>query len=377
MKKILLIAALAVFMGSCTKQTGTTIKIDAANYDAETINLAWVADGEYKVEPLTLVDGKAEITVDLPEGTDIRLASLDSRNGIQMDRGMIPGPGFSFYAENGKINISFDADKWPEVTIKGGKLSSDVNNYWKEMGPLQGKSFEATRRMVAQREAGEQPTPDPESTNVREQMEKVQDKFIAANPNSLLSLDLLNGKFMQSDLLDFESQFNKLGQNVRETKKGKAIAEKIAQAKKMLPGNPAPDFTKKDKDGNTVTLAGLKGKYVMIDFWGTWCGPCRASHPHLIQLHKKYSPLGVEFINIAQEGGSDARPKWLQAIEDDGLTWTQILNDEGMEECDVVTLYGIQAFPTKVLIDPQGVLVATWIGDTPEVDAKLLEIFGE
>jgi hypothetical protein len=84
------------------------------------------------------------------------------------------------------------------------------------------------------------------------------------------------------------------------------------------------------------------------------------------------------FINVAQEGGNTPaiRERWLKAIEDDGLVWTNILNDEGKDECDVVLRYNISAFPTKVLIDPQGKLVAIWIGSGPEAEEKLKEIFG-
>lgn len=379
MKKVFLLAVSVALLAACKNEpVDTTIKIDATDYGAETINLAWATpDGEYKVEPITIENGKGEITIDVPEGTNLRMASLDPRSNIEMERGMIPGPGFSFYAEKGTTTITFDAATWPEVTIKGGKLAKDMNNYWKEMGPLQRKSFDFTREMVAQREAGGQPERNPEAAKVQDDMTAVQDNFIANNPDSPLSLDLLGQQFMQLELADFEARFNKLGEGVKGSEKGVATADRIAKAKAMEPGNPAPAFTKKDKDGNTVTLADYKGKYVMIDFWGTWCGPCRASHPHLIQLHDKYQPLGVEFINIAQEGGNDAREKWLKAIEEDGLTWTQILNDEGQEECDVVSLYAINAFPTKVLIDPQGLIVEKWIGDSPAVDAKLEEIFGK
>lgn len=116
---------------------------------------------------------------------------------------------------------------------------------------------------------------------------------------------------------------------------------------------------------------------MLLDFWGSWCGPCRASHPHLKALEAKYAPKGLAVINIASENGANARETWLQAIEEDGMTWTQILNNEGRENCDVVKEYAITAFPTKVLIGPDGKILVRAVGESEPIDQKLQEIFGE
>ena len=115
---------------------------------------------------------------------------------------------------------------------------------------------------------------------------------------------------------------------------------------------------------------------MLLDFWGSWCGPCRASHPHPKALQAHYGPQGLEVINIAQENGADARKIWLKAVEEDQMTWTQILNNEDREVCDVVKLYGITAFPTKVLIDPEGKIIVKTVGESAPIDEKLKEVFG-
>jgi thiol-disulfide isomerase/thioredoxin len=139
------------------------------------------------------------------------------------------------------------------------------------------------------------------------------------------------------------------------------------------PGTIAPDFVKKDMNGKDVSLKKLKGKYVLLDFWGSWCGPCRASHPHLKELHKKYSGK-VVFVNVADENVKDleqAKKLWKQAVKEDGMTWTQILNNEGKEEQDLLKLYNITSFPTKILIDPEGKVVARLVGATADPEEFL------
>ncbi len=164
---------------------------------------------------------------------------------------------------------------------------------------------------------------------------------------------------------------------LREMPLGKEMQGAIDIALRTEVGAIAPDFEKVDKDGNTIRLSDYRGKYVLLDFWGSWCSPCRDSHPHLKEIEAKYRDKGLVVINVATENGSKAREIWLQAIEEDGMTWTQILNNEGKDKGDVVKDYAITAFPTKVLIDGDGKIVVRAVGESEPIDAKLKEVFGE
>lgn len=378
MKKLFfLLFALILTSGSYAQ---TKVVIEAKNYQNTKINLAWKEKGkDYSVNSIELTNGKGEITFNVPTGTNLSLASLDPRSSIMAGRGIMPGPSFAFYAEPGTITISFDADIWPVLTITGGNLSKDCNKYWSQIGPIENSSFELTKKRMSNigADEGANSKIEEQKAKLAEQKREINNKFINDNPNSLLSLDLLAGQFLKLSLEEFTKKFNQLSSSVRGSAKGVEIQEKINIATATMPGQKAPAFSKLDKEGNRVTLESYKGKYLLIDFWGTWCVPCRNSHPHLVQLYNKYSPMGLEFLNVAQEGNIRNKDKWLKAIEDDGLVWTQILNDLDIDKCDMVKLFSIQAFPSKVLIDKEGKIIATWIGDTPEVDAKLKEIFGK
>lgn len=165
--------------------------------------------------------------------------------------------------------------------------------------------------------------------NKEAEQEKI--RFVKENPDSYAALYLLSGMRNSMTLEEYIAVFKRTNIQLQQTALGKKIAQQIQIALASAVGAAAPDFKKKDKEGNMVQLANYKGKYVLLDFWGSWCGPCRASHPHLKTIQAHYGPQGLEVINIAQENGADARKIWLKAVEEDQMTWTQILNNEDRE----------------------------------------------
>lgn len=124
--------------------------------------------------------------------------------------------------------------------------------------------------------------------------------------------------------------------------------------------------TKVDLQGKPVDLNALKGHYVLLDFWGSWCRPCRASHPHLKELYAKYKDKGFEIVGIASEHAKtkeECIKSWKNAITEDGLTWLQVLNNENGDKFDAVKEYGVTAFPTKILLDKDGNVIGRYVGN--------------
>lgn len=188
--------------------------------------------------------------------------------------------------------------------------------------------------------------------------------FARENKESYItSLELME-HYTWFDENEVEEIYGHFPPHVKGSPHGRVLARRLEASRDTRTGMPAKNFVKKDMNGKTVSLEKLRGKFVLLDFWGSWCGPCRASHPHLKELHEKYKRQ-VVFINVAQENVKDlaeARKLWTAAVKEDGLTWTQVLNNEGRDTCDMVRLFNITAFPTKVLIDPRGIVVAKMVG---------------
>ncbi len=203
-------------------------------------------------------------------------------------------------------------------------------------------------------------------------------EFIRNNPDSYIAVMKLAEHYIWFDENETEDIYSRFPANLKGNSYGRIIAQRLKRSQDFRIGMPAKNFEKKDMNGKTVSLEKLRGKYVLLDFWGSWCAPCRASHPHLKELYEKYKKQ-VVFINVAQENVKDqneARKLWKTAVKEDGLTWTQILNNEGRETCDMIRLFNIYSFPTKVLIDPNGIVVARMVGglvDAGEVLEKLVD----
>ena len=203
-------------------------------------------------------------------------------------------------------------------------------------------------------------------------------EFIRGNPDSYIALVKLAEHYIWFDENEAEDIYSRFPENLKGNPYGRVIAQRLERSRDFRTGRPAKNFEKKDMNGKTVSLEKLRGKYVLLDFWGSWCGPCRESHPHLKELYEKYKKQ-VIFINVAQENTRDlneARKLWKTAVKEDGMTWTQILNNEGRETCDMIRLFNISSFPTKVLIDPNGIVVARMVGgmvDAGEVLEKMVD----
>ena len=146
----------------------------------------------------------------------------------------------------------------------------------------------------------------------KEKEEKIS--FIKGNPSSYAAMYFLNGMRNDFTLKDYVAIFATFDQSLREMPLGKEMQGAIDIALRTEVGATAPNFEKVDKEGNTIRLSDYRGKYVLLDFWGSWCGPCRDSHPHLKKVEAKYRDKGLVVINIATENGSKAREMWLLSL---------------------------------------------------------------
>lgn len=298
-------------------------------------------------------------------------------NGAPSDGG--PVPFLELFVAKDDITINGSVTDFRFAVVSGGKENNDFALYLKAAEKLERKKWELLEGFykpeVAKDTVFLKQLSKQASENSRALM-SVQKKFIQEHPETFGSLFLLSRMENMYTAADFEAAFKHLGDAYKQTAIAQRIAKRIDFLSPTAIGKPAVQFIKNDKDGKQVNLADYKGKIVLLDFWGSWCGPCRASHPHLKELYSQYKSKGFEIIAIAAETAKtpqEQREKWLAAIQKDGISWVHILNNEDKATQDLVKEYRVTAFPTKIVLGKDGkILLRITASATDDID-RLLE----
>nr|WP_199082655.1 TlpA disulfide reductase family protein [Pedobacter sp. ASV19] len=207
---------------------------------------------------------------------------------------------------------------------------------------------------------------------------KLEQQFVREHPDSFVSLYLLMDNNVMYDADGYAIAYDQLSHRLKNTRAAEAIRTKIEHLKVTTAGTQAKDFERKNQYGKTVKLSDYKGKLVLLDFWGSWCGVCRQGHPHLKELYSKYKGKGLEIVAVAHEEGKDLsknKAAWLAAIKKDDVNWVHVLENEGSGAPSITKAYGIEGYPTKLLVDQDGKILMRVIGNlNEEMDQRIKSI---
>lgn len=358
---IIIISAAAVFCGCTAKKTGEFElkgKIGSLNAPA-TLYFSYMNDGEH-MDSVTLADGRFSFRgkTDSPAPARLILDYTGEGMGAALGR----SDYYLLYIENGTILLRSD-DSLHKAVISRSPINDEYRKYIAHIG---GQIHELNAAMNAKAAAATEEQRSDRSFWAEMNREyrlmldhraESQREFARIYPDSHFSVVALSESAGSDiDVEVIEPLFDAIDERVRNTPEGKALAQRIHAAKTITIGGTAPDFTQNDSEGRAVSLSDYRGKYVLLDFWASWCGPCRAESPYLVKAIEKYADRGFDVLGVSLDSEKD-RGAWIKAMKDDGYSWTNISDLKGWNN-EAARLYGIRAIPQNYLLDPSGVIIA-------------------
>jgi thiol-disulfide isomerase/thioredoxin len=379
MKKIL-IGIIFLFPVLSYAQDGFTVTMRIKGLGEHKIKASIQRNGKYVIDTLTKID--TDLVVWKGKTVDpqlVRVEVMDTSLYLRVGKAVMAPPALSFLLNNTEIEIEADAkqiftgtieSKDPEVQLYNSIRKADLEDA-KENWALQ--QIQNRKRNLNDTIGNYDITQRLQYLKKKNQALRIQ--FLNDHPATFTSLLVLQSLFLILPINESEAKFYALNEEQKNSNTGKALILKIESNKSTAIGKPVIPFAQIGIDGTMVDINAYKGKVILIDFWGSWCVPCRISHPALKELYDQYKSKGFEIIGISNEIANSNRDKkkqdiaWRKAVKEDGLTWPQILYDPAIK--DIVKEYDINGYPTKFLVDQNGKFVMRILGNSEKLHAEL------
>lgn len=287
-------------------------------------------------------------------------------NGKFVIKGEIQEPGFKvlifgdqppavpLFLDNSNVKITGSKNAIDKLSITGSPSQNQFAEYTTALKP-----YESIFLPDAAYDA-----------NAASNVEKISEAFIKKYPESYVApLAIIRMMQVNQDGIKAENFFNHLPPSVQATGLGQYVNQQIQESKINPIGSVIKDFSQKDTSGNVINVSSFRGKYVLLDFWASWCRPCRMENPNVVAAYNKFHDKNFTILSISLD---QAKPAWLNAIQMDGLTWSHVSDLKGWNN-EVAGLFQIRSIPQNLLIDPDGKIIAKNLRGAV-LDNKLNEI---
>ena len=372
MKKTILIVATALTTFACNQLKDNEFIISGEAAGVENGKKVFVEiqteTGSLAKDTAIVTDGKFELK-GFTEGIDLGFIRIENE---QINLPLI--------LEEGKIEINIvkdslhkstlggtpNNDKFQKFNTESRAISEKVAKFEKDNGPEMQKAQMSNDTVTINKLLKEY-------KKFQNEMNDYSKKFIKENPDAYLSVLLLENFLMRQYLTpeEIKSYFDGLNKEVKETKSGKKIKTTLDAMTAIVIGKPAPNFSGPTPEGKTISLKETLGKVTIIDFWASWCGPCRAENPSVVALYNEFHPQGLNIIGVSLD--KDAK-KWKEAIAKDGLVWPHVSNLKFWED-PIAKQYNVQSIPATFILDEKGNIVAKDLRGE-ELRAKVAALLG-
>jgi len=350
LKKIIVFSSLVLIYASCDTSS-STLKIRGNTDLPDGTDLYHlVADQNNQPKTLDTIkvnSGYFELKTEIIE-PNIHFLQIDGKQGT-----------FPFIAENGTVDIQVYKDSLAASEAKGTVSNDDFMRYKSEtkiyIESLNGIGNDLQQAMILKDSLLAEDLKE-QYQDVRDQIENYELNFIKDSPNSLISVLILE-RFVTNKIIplsESKSIFESFSNQIKNTNSGRIIQKQLEATTKAEVGQIAPSFEGSSPTGDKFVLENKLGKITIIDFWASWCRPCRVENPNLVQLYRKNKERGLNIIGVSLDR---EKSKWVQAIEDDGLIWDHVSNLKFWND-PIAKLYKVSAIPATFILDENGVIIA-------------------
>ncbi len=362
MKNYFSFFSLLLFVACQTQPKGYTIEGTLTNADGKTVLLsAFTADGGQILDTIAVTDNHFSVqgVLDQPVLLTVTIDGSKQR--------------FSFFGENATYQLTADADSLNQAVVTSESLiQKDYSLVAAELNAIQKQQEVAVngyRQAKSENNEVLAETYMKQYDSLDVVVGDVMTAFVKANPKSAVSAMFVRNKYSYGSLEEMKEGIAQLDTALAASPYVQAVQKRIAILEKVAVGQVAPDFSMADSLGNDISLSSLKGKYVLIDFWASWCGPCRRENPNVVKLYNQFNDKNFTILGVSLD---NKRENWLKAIADDKLTWNHVSDLAGWKN-SAAQLYGVNSIPHTVLIDADGIIIARNL-HSDELASKLSEL---